>query len=276
MRTHTSASGGLKRSTPEPDAKKPSEEILSQEIREGGAALRGSTLRLLLSGFSAGLDIGFSPFLVAIMRTLVDGQVSKPLAEILTASMYAMGFIFVVLGRSELFTEQTTLAVLPVLNGQASARSLLRLWGTVYVANLAGTAIFAWLMLLVGPASGVISPRAIGELAAGHSDHPWNVILLSAIFAGWLMGLLSWLVAAARDTVSQILLVWLITSAIGFAHLQHVIVGSVQMFAAFYSGQAAAAQVGHFLLWATLGNIVGGSVFVALIKFSHAKWAESG
>ncbi|HEX4148865.1 MAG TPA: formate/nitrite transporter family protein, partial [Pirellulales bacterium] len=226
-------------------------------------------------GLSAGLDIGFSPFLVAVMLTLVETQFSKPVTEILAANMYAIGFIFVVLGRSELFTEQTTLAVLPVLNGRSSWGGLLRLWGIVYCANMVGTSIFAGLIVLIGPMSGTIALRVLGESARAHSEHPALAIFMSALLAGWLMGLLSWLVTAARDTISQIVIVWLITSAIGFAHLNHVIVGSVQMFAALYVGLSTPGDVGHFILWATLGNIVGGSVFVGLLKYSHAGWADS-
>ena len=146
------------------EPKKRSDEILNQEIKEGGTAIRGSTLRLFLSGLSAGLDIGFSPLLVGVMQTLVEGHLSKPVTEMLSGNMYAIGFIFVVLGRSELFTEQTTLAVLPVLNGRSSWLGLLRLWGIVYVANMIGTATFAWLIVLFGRGSGAISPHVLGEL----------------------------------------------------------------------------------------------------------------
>jgi formate/nitrite transporter FocA (FNT family) len=85
------------------------------------------------------------------------------------------------------------------------------------------------------------------------------------------MGLLSWLVAAARDTISQVVLVWLITTVIGLAHLQHVVVGSVEVLAGIFSGQEVTpADYGHFLGWSTLGNAAGGSFFVALIKYGHA------
>src|SRR4051812_19358540 len=124
----------------------------------------------------------------------------------LVANMYAVGFLFVVLGRSELFTEQTTLAVLPVLNGQASLGDLARTWAVVYVANLIGAAAFAALTVLIGPALGVIKPVVFGEIATIMTDHPARVIFLSAVLAGWLMGLLSWLVAASRDTIGQIVL----------------------------------------------------------------------
>lgn len=52
-------------------------------------------------------------------------------------------------------------------------------------------------------------------------EHPGWVILLSGVLAGWLMGLLSWLVAASRDTIGQIFIVALVTTAIGIAHLHH-------------------------------------------------------
>ena len=155
-----------------------------------------------------------------------------------------------------------------------SVVGLLRLWLVVYIANIIGTAVFAWMLVLAGPASGTITLEVIGEIAHAHSDPPATTIFLAAVFAGWLMGLLSWLVTAARDTISQIVIVWLITTAIGFGKFQHVIVGSVQMFAALFAGQSTLPAVGHFLLWATLGNIVGGSIFVALIKYSHAGWAD--
>ena len=64
---------------------------------------------------SAGLDVGFSVLLMAAMWTAAEGKLSTPVVRILIGNMYAIGFVFVVLGRSELFTEQTTLAVLPVL-----------------------------------------------------------------------------------------------------------------------------------------------------------------
>ncbi len=257
--------------TREREPKKASAQILRQEVREALDALERPVAGLFVSGVSAGLDIGFSLFLMAIMLTRAEGAVPKLVVELLVANMYAVGFIFVVLGRSELFTEQTTLAVLPVLHGRATIGTLLRLWGVVYVANLIGAAAFAGIATQIGPTLGLIDPRAFGEIAHRLTDHPGSTIFLGAVLAGWLMGLLSWLVAAGRDTISQLAVVWLITTAIGFANLPHVVLGSVEVFAGAFAGQGIdAADVGRFLLWATPGNILGGSFFVALIKYSHA------
>jgi formate/nitrite transporter FocA (FNT family) len=85
------------------------------------------------------------------------------------------------------------------------------------------------------------------------------------------MGELGWVVAAARDTISQIICVWLIATAIGFAKLHHCIVGSIEALAGVFTSDAITfADYGHFLLWTTLGNAIGGVVFVALIKYGHA------
>jgi formate-nitrite transporter family protein len=252
--------------------KKASQQILRQEIEEGLIVLDRKFGRSFVSGLSAGLDLGFSLFLMAVMETQVGDHLSKPVKAILVANMYSIGFIFVVLGRSELFTEQTSLAVLPVLSGQGSLKSLLRSWGIVYVSNIAGATAFAGLTVLIGPALGVIESRALGEIAHHLVDHSGVVIFSSAILAGWLMGLLSWLVAAGRDTISQIVVVWLITTAIGFANLHHVILGTVEVLSGAFAGQAIHFNdIGRFLLWATLGNIFGGVFFVALIKYGHAQ-----
>ena len=261
----------LQKTDEEREPKKASGQILSHEIEEGRVAIHRPGGGLFLSGLSAGLDIGFSLFLIAVARTQVKGMPPGPAVELLVANMNAVGFVFVVVGRSELFTEQTTLAVLPVLNGQASLAELARTWGVVYVANLIGAAAFAGLAVLIGPALGVIDPRVFGEIASSMTAHPAHAILLGGLLAGWLMGLLSWLVAASRDTISQVVLTWLVASVIGYAHLPHVVVGAVEVLSGLFSGQGTTSRdVLHFLLWATLGNALGGPIFVAVIKFSQA------
>lgn len=262
---------------PEIDAaepRKPARRILEQEITEGLGEMERSTSGLVIAGLSAGLDVGFSLLLIAVTRSRAAGY-GELSTELLIATMYSLGFIFVVLGRSELFTEHTTLAVLPVLNGQTTLRALARLWGLVYVSNLIGGACFAGLAVLTGPALDVVDPAVLGEIAHEVVAYGWWEILLSAVLAGWLMGLLSWLVAASRDTISQIVIIWLVTGAIGFTHLHHSIVGSVEVMAGIFAGQGVSLfDFGHFLLWATLGNSIGGAVFVALIKYSHVMRSE--
>jgi formate/nitrite transporter FocA (FNT family) len=243
----------------EKEPQKGYETILAQEIETGVTELERSGRGLFLSGLSAGLDVSFSLLLMAVMTTLAEGRLPEPVVEMLVANMYAVGFIFVVLGRSELFTEHTTLAVLPVLDGRASVRQLARLWGIIYASNLTGAAAFAGIAVLVGPALGVAAPEAFGKIAQTVTGHPPWVMVASAILAGWLMGLMSWLV---------------ITVSIGFLHLNHVVVGTTEVLAGLFAGQGITLLgFGRFLVLTTFGNALGGFIFVALIKYGHAKHA---
>lgn len=259
-----------------PEAKKPSDQILRHEMVEAMHALRRSTSSLVFSGLATGLNIGLSVFVMAVIWTQGRGAVPDPVLKLLMANAYALGFIFVVLGRSELFTEQTTLAVLPVLGGRAPVTALARLWVLVYATNLLGAIASAALVAWLGPALGVVDPRAFGHIAHTVVEHPGWVILASGALAGWLMGLLSWLVAAGRDTISQVVVVWLIAATLGITHVHHSIVGSIEVLAAIFARQpVTAADLGHFLLWATLGNVIGGILFATIVTYGHVGSGEA-
>ena len=177
----------------------------SSEIQAGITELERPTRNLALSGLSAGLDVSFSLLFMAVMSTLAEGALPNVAVEILVANMYSLGFVFVVLGRSELFTEHTTLAVLPVLDGRASLAQLGRLWTVVYVSNLAGAAAFAAFAAFIAPRLGIAEAAAFGKIAARVVEPEGWVILLSGLLAAWLMGLCRgwWRRAATRSARSS-------------------------------------------------------------------------
>jgi formate/nitrite transporter FocA (FNT family) len=245
------------------------EEILVQQLEKGLTELERPTTGLVLSALSAGLDMGFGPLLMAAMYTLVSGLYGEPLTTILLATLYSVGFIFVILGRSELFTEHTTLAVVPVLDGRSSVGKLGRLWGLVFVGNVVGGAIFAAFAVFATPTTAV-APAAFEHLASTYTEQPVPVLFSGAILAGWLMGLLSWLIAAAQDTISRVFFVWLVTASIAFMHLPHCIAGTVEvLMGALVSPTISLVEYGQFLLLTTVGNAIGGVIFVALLKYGH-------
>jgi formate/nitrite transporter FocA (FNT family) len=131
-------------------------------------------------------------------------------------------------------------------------------------------------MSLIPGKMGILDPASFEFLALKLTQYPWEIILGSGLLAGWLMGLLSWLITSATETISRILLVALITSVIGIGGLHHSIVGSVELFTACLTSQAVAwTDYLHVQVWSTLGNMIGGVVFVALLKFSHVSQAKS-
>jgi formate/nitrite transporter FocA (FNT family) len=248
----------------------PTQEILASLIESAVHEMNREWEGLLLSGVSAGLDIGFGPLLMAVILTLSPNGFGDLTTEILLASVYSIGFMFVILGRSELFTEHTTLAVIPVLDRQATVRQLGRLWGLVYLGNIVGGAFFTGLAVMLMPGLGVVNPDAFETVALKPVSHDILWLFIAGMFAGWLMGLLAWLITAAQETMSRIVIIWIVTGAIGILHLPHSIAGNVEvLFGVSISAEITVLDYVTFLGLATVGNVVGGGVFVSLLKYGH-------
>lgn len=248
----------------------PTPDVLKSLIETGQHEIERETTGLLLSGFSAGLDIGFGPLLMAVLLTLTDGGYGDIGTELLLASAYAVGFIFVIIARSELFTEHTTLAVMPVLDNRASLGGLARLWGLVWVGNIVGGVVFTAFIVTLMPNLGVATPEAFGTIAHKLVDHDLKWLFVAGILAGWLMGLLAWLITAAQETTSRLLIIWLVTASIGILHLPHSIAGNIEvLFGVFVSPRVSVLDYVAFLVLATVGNAIGGGIFVGVLKYGH-------
>ncbi len=249
---------------------KPINEILNEQIETAMHEHNRSGQDLFLSAISAGLEIGFSVFLMAVIYTLFHEIVHPSVLHVLLAFAYPLGFIFVIIGKSELFTEHTTLAVIPVLNRNATIKSLLVLWGIIYSGNLLGGYVFSYLMSILPSKLAVVENDSFARLAEQFIEYPWHIIVISGVLAGWLMGLLSWLITSSQETISRIIIIILITSVIGIGGLHHAIVGSIEVFTAVLTSSSITIKdYLHVLTSASLGNIIGGVVFVAFVKFSH-------
>jgi len=253
---------------------KSAEEIFHEQVRTGLAEHRRSPGGLLVSAIAAGLEVGFTLFLTGIVLTLFLGKADPASVHIWLAISYPIGFIFVVIGRSELFTEHTTLAVIPVLNGSTNFASLMKTWGLIFGGNLIGGYLMALILVRIGPPMEIISVEAFQYLSDKMVKFQWDLMLGSSIIAGWLMGLLSWLVTSSQETISRIVMVILVTFLIGMGGLHHSIVGSIEVFAGVLTGGTSWGEYLHFQWWTTLGNIIGGVVFVSLIKFSTIRLSE--
>lgn len=259
-------------STPE---EKPKEafEIMKEQIETGLREHRRSNFGLFLSSLSAGLEVGFSILVIGIFYTLFKGESTPGQLAVMMASVYPIGYIFVIIGRSELFTEHTTLATMPVMNGQATLGSLAKLWAIVYLGNLVGGYIFGSISLVFNNQIHLIGKDFFYFVSEKMVKYSVGATLISSIMAGWLMGMLSWLLSSAQDTFSRMVMIFLVTFLISIAGLHHCIVGSIEVFMAFFA-EANQITLGQFLQFqglATLGNILGGVILVAVLKFAHSK-----
>jgi len=249
---------------------KPAREVLASMIEKGKHEIDRGADGLFLSSLSAGLDIGFGPLLMGVILTLSAGSYGDLSTELLLASAYSVGFIFVILGRSELFTEHTTLAVMPVIDGKASLKKLGRLWSFVYAGNILGGLLFTGLAVILMPGLGVIEKVAFETIAYKLVSHETQWLLIAGVFAGWLMGLLAWLITAAENTIDRIFLIWIVTATIGMFHLPHSIAGNVEvLLGLFTTSSITITDYLTFLGLSTVGNAIGGAIFVGLMKYGH-------
>jgi len=255
-------------------AQKPKEtkQILNEQIEASLKEFDRSNKGLFLSAFTAGLEVGFSVLFMGTIFTLFGQNISPNVMKVLLALCYPVGFIFVIIGRSELFTEHTALAILPVLKRSVGLKDLFILWGLVYAGNLFGGLVFSFIISKLGTKIGFVSPDALTHMAEHLIHHDWSTIFLSALLAGWMMGLLGWLITSSQDTMSRIFVIILVTSIIGVAGLHHCIVGSIEVLSGLFSSDSISFQdYLKFQSFATLGNIIGGSVFVSILKFSNIR-----
>lgn len=248
--------------------------ILEREMENALKEVARPTKGLFLSGLSAGLNLSFGALFMAMALTHAEGFASDLTQQAVLAGVSAIAFLFVLIGQTELFTAQATMAILPVLDGRIGLKELGRLWLIIYVGNLLGCVGFAVLIASVGPPMGIVDPGAAGSLASALTGHSWWVVLASAVLAGWLMGLATWLSAASRDSMGRATVILIVTATIGFGPFHHVILGATELLLAMLLDQGVGlVTFGAFLVLATVGNVIGGSVFVGLINYGHVELA---
>ncbi len=238
--------------------------IIHEIIREEGEAGLGRTNgALAFSGFAAGLSMGFSFLTQAFLRA---GLPDVPWRHLIDSVGYSVGFVIVILGRQQLYTESTLTAVLPVLTrrDRSTAMNALRLWGIVLATNLAATWVMASLLMVPG----VFKPpvvAALGALSTTGMESGFLQTLIKALLAGWLIAMMVWLLPSARS--ARLALVLLVTSVVALGQLSHIIAGSVDSAYAVLMGLAPLGDYfGRFLVPTLLGNTLGGVALVAVLN----------
>jgi formate/nitrite transporter FocA (FNT family) len=253
--------------------------VVHEAIRhDGNEELQRPISALAWSGLAAGLSMGFSFAVEALFRAYLPPQPWRPLIVNLG---YPVGFLIVIVGRQQLFTENTLTAIIPLLakRNLATVAAVLRLWTVVLIANLIGAHIFAW---VVGNLP-VFKPEvesALRELAVESANVGFGVALLRGIFAGWLIAMVVWMLAATQNGHTMIIII--LTYVVGLAGLTHVIAGSVEvLFLVAIGAKTWGSYALGYLLPTLLGNIIGGVSLVSAVNHAqvvagqHAQRAAS-
>jgi len=246
------------------------DEIYEQVSRNARHELDRPAIALAISGVAGGITMGLTALSVSIVvGTLGPSTTSRFIAQI----FYPMGFIAVILGRAQLFTENTLYPVALMLAERRHLWTTLRLWAIVLPSNVLGAFLFA----LLAVRTGGLRPEYVnamvvfGKEASNVND---SHVFWSAVIAGWIIALVAWLVSGSHSITGSVMLIWLLAFIVGLDRIAHCVASSGEIFAAVLQHQVATSRYFEWLLFAVLGNITGGVMIVTLLEYGQVKGGE--
>jgi formate/nitrite transporter len=236
--------------------------------------------RLLLLAILAGVYVGFGGYLFLIVTSDAATYVGHGVAALLGGVTFSLGLILIVLGGAELFTGNGLLTV-SCLSKKISTVDVLKNWVIVYFGNFLGSLLLVGFIFAAGSYAaydGSIAVRILQVSSAKASLSFWPA-LLRGILCNWLVCLAVWLAGSAEDTTGKILAIVFPISAFIAMGLEHSVANMfIIPFGMLLAGDPALVAkagvdagslnaMGLFgnLLPVTIGNLIGGALFVAAV-----------
>lgn len=241
--------------------------VIHESVREAGEReLRRRPTVLAWSGLAAGLSMGFSLIAPGLLTAYMPPTLWRPLISNLG---YSVGFLIVVLGRQQLFTENTLTVILPLLAhpNKATFARVGRLWGIVFLANVLGALIVAAIVAHTALFPAQIK-AAFAEVAQHSLRGGFGLTILRGIFAGWLIALMVWLLPATQSSRLHIIII--LTYLVSLGGFAHIIAGSVDVLYLVNTGAVSwLTYIFGFMLPTLIGNIIGGVSLVAALNYAQ-------
>ena len=251
-------------------------EIFERTREEGRRRLQRSRLELTSTALVAGFDVVFGIIALVTITTALTPRFGEQAAHAAGALGFGIAFIFIVVGRSELFTENFLVPVTGLRRGHITKLKLAELWTLSPLANIIGGTA---LVLIVG-VHGVLpdgSGETISKIAQGFDDNDVVSAFCSAIAGGALITVMTWLVEGVGSIGGRIVCAWIGGVLLTLGSFNHVIVVTLEMIFGlmFHAGIGGGDVVQNFFL-AAAGNMVGGIAFVTLTRTSQAVGSNDG
>lgn len=242
-------------------------EIVAQAERAALGKIALSTPRTLVAAILAGIYIAMGGLLsLLIGYGFPEWTTGNPgLQRLLSGCMFPLGLILVVLAGAELFTGNNAVLIPGLMSRKYSAAPVLRNWVLVYIGNFIGALFFVYVMIW---SAGIVDTdpwkSAIVQIAQNKVNLPWWVVFVRGIGANWLVCLAVWLGFSAHSTAGKMMGLWFPVMCFVAIGYEHSIAN--MFFIPLGMLQGASVTWGQFLVDnlvpATLGNIVGGALFV--------------
>lgn len=253
-------------------------EIYDRAKREGARRLDMPALEQLSTGFIAGVTIVFGIVALAMAREMIEPVLGPGPGQLVGALAFGLGLVFLVVGRSELFTENFFDPVATAIDRRQRSAwwRLVRLWSLVLALNLVGGAVMAAVFIVEGALASGAHETLVGmaEEIAGKSG--WATFA-RAVAAGTLLTLLSYLLHAVDSAGSRIALAYMVGFFLALGPFDHVVVSALHLlFGIWLGGGVGYGDVGINIVLAAAGNLVGGLLLMTLTHTVQAKGSREG
>lgn len=241
--------------------------------------------RTVVLSLLAGFYIAFGAALATVVTQDAAAHLGSGVSRLLGGSVFSLGLMLVVICGAELFTGNTLL-VKTALQGEIGWGKIAENWTVVILGNLAGSLFLAWLMIEAGLwRHGELGRHAVGIAAAKCQLDFWPAFV-RGVLCNWLVCLAVFMATAARDVTGKLLACYAPIMAFVASGFEHSVANMYFIPAGLFIDQALGMQTtgltwGNFIIGnlvpVTLGNIVGGAVFVAFAYwYVHLKGVDRG
>lgn len=223
---------------------------------------------LFWSGIAAGIALSFSAYCTAFIHAALSESL---LQKALSSVGYTVGFIIVIFGRLQLFTENTITAVLPALSEKSWGlwNKTAQLWGIVFLANMIGS-LGSICFVYYGLHASGHSIEALVEVSMHLAHYSPTDCFLLGVPAGFLIASIVWMLPLAKG--SEFWMIFLITYMISIGGMTHVVAGSTEWFTLALVGKMSWADALFAGILPTLiGNIAGGTGLFTMLSYGQTK-----
>ncbi len=244
------------------------DQIWEESVDEGERRLTRRPLGLAATGAIGGVDVMLGVLALSVVSGALAISLPEQIAHIGGSLVFGIGFVLLIVGRSELFTENFLVPIATILRGRGTIGQLAKLWAITMLFNLAGIFVLA----LIFTRAGLVPPEALdaaGKMADTFARRDLVAAFLSAVVAGTAMTLFTWLTHAVELDIARIVLALLIGFLLAAPSLNHAVVGFGEMAFGLLADtpeKATWTDLAQNFPVSVVGNIVGGMGFVTLAR----------
>lgn len=238
-----------------------SRQIFERVLVDADEEISRGSRELFFSSLAAGFSITLTFLLYVTMYDSVGGE------SVHRAILYPLGFIFIILGNYQLFTENTLPPVALTLERISSVPALLAMWLVVLSGNFLGVILGSATLAYTG----VFSPSAVDTaIKIGTMGVETGIVptFFKGVFAGLIVAGVVWLDFSFKDSISRLVLIYIAFLAIPLGGLFHVVVSTAEVtFLVFLGELSLIVGLSNFIIPVLFGNIFGGVILVTVVNY---------